>query len=1660
MNTLLRFCLITAIFFFIGDVSAISQLKVTVNMNSRPDPYISNWAQKKDVVIVTVVNGTGSDVSAKFNCIINKDGAYLANTKPDKMAILSIPPGVSQYFGEDLVPLEAMDVKNGTDQTVTKTGMLPAGNYEFCVSLINASTNAIISQPVCKNFAMKSYQAPILLLPIDKNNIAFGTRPMFRWTPVVPRPSFAISYRLQVFEVLEGQTPINAFRTNRPIMDLPDISNTQLLWPADFELPRIGQQYIWTVRATDEQGSPIGEPDGYATPFTLNCIKEVKSTDTVKKSLVINDSTQNNKLDSNSEDTGNGGTEKSMVSGGNGVDSNNIDPNPSGQNCGSCSAVVSINDTVAGTQNLAVNDSLSIGLFTMKVTTITSADPASASGKGVINIPWLLANVQVVFENIVVNASKRVVSGKVNGEIDPTAPPYPQQWAINQVSSWNWVNNSVAAIDGWVKANGQLVKQVNNLNVPLKLPLGFNNVKGYTICISEMKFLPTEALMASVATIPIAKLDDTLSFGLKQVPICPAGISKSGRLELLQDIDIRGITSGQPTFTIFARAKSGTRPGCYITWGCDNNSDTLSLDIDIAFPRDWMTPRPDLDSTKQSIVTLHGKAIDWKEWMLTGNLVSSTFTGTNGLGLKINNMTFDFSDLENTSGMLFPPNFAGATDITFNGFYAQEITFFMPDGWRTFADSNAAPEFSAFNMIITKNGLTGTFIAANVVMFPYMNLNRLGASVDTVKVIMLNSALNQAYMRGRLLLPISDSSAQNAVTYKALFNNVGKSFDFSLQPQSDIQMKLFGNAKLKIESTSSLTMNLKKGHKKFLFNLNGELGWNDATLQIGQKSITLDLSPEFENMRISYDDSLSTPFNYSAGDWSFASPQKKISKFPISIDKVKFGTEAIQGNELFRGKLGFDVVLALDSNRIGGRGSFEVIGAIEKTNSTANFKFKPKFVDFNMGQVSLFATLPAVKMNGTLTYYNNDIKWGNGFAATIQAKFAEIQLQLDAEARFGSKVDNNVRYRYWLVGAKAILPPPGIVFLPGYAFYGFGVAAWHKVNVDMLQSQPNINSVANASTSNSSPVSGAIMNPDRNIAFGFKALGILGTSPDPKKMNCDISIFGQFNNTGGMSYIGLDGQLWLQAKLLERNNAPVKGTLNIIYDFTSKVFDMNAGVLVNKTPITGTANLNMHIEGKTGNWHVKLGDPNHRNNLTVNALGKNIVSNSYFMFGKNIEPPTDFTLFTRNGLISAGCTGLAPSGEGTSNAVAGNGFAGGVDIGFDSGNKSKKLIGRLSADWHFAGGLEFNASFLRYPDGTLCGYNGYNNWYFRANAAAWALASAGIAVAPKSGAIYCKNGCDFPIVDIKFGLWAEAGFPNPSWIIGEASADYDLLGGIFKGKFQADVNVGTVCKPSAPIETTIASQDIASEQKNQLVKSISPAIPATNVPLTESVKVLYNFVPGESFELQEMSGGASGNSISRTFQVNYSVEIEEKNAGIWKPLALQSTKDALGAFLFRKKKVSIINTTIASGNAIIANKVTLPNQSGTSTNTIQVGGIQFTTNTFPKNVTTPQNTNSALANMNQITTAKPPNTSNQPTDSDNFSFNNTGAQNFISNTSDWENSKIYRVKATGVLREFVGNQWIIAKDRASNQEIKQIVTQTFSTPLDPVVVKVEYNKKH
>ncbi|MBK7034485.1 MAG: hypothetical protein IPH49_14755 [Ignavibacteria bacterium] len=98
-----------------------------------------------------------------------------------------------------------------------------------------------------------------------------------------------------------------------------------------------------------------------------------------------------------------------------------------------------------------------------------------------------------------------------------------------------------------------------------------------------------------------------------------------------------------------------------------------------------------------------------------------------------------------------------------------------------------------------------------------------------------------------------------------------------------------------------------------------------------------------------------------------------------------------------------------------------------------------------------------------------------------------------------------------------------------------------------------------------------------------------------------------------------------------------------------------------------------------------LGEPPNRNTVAVNFLGTSISANAYFMFGKNITPPTD-SQRTYNGLASWGCYGMTPSSSGTTGAISGNGFAGGLDVGFDSGERMRDIVARLKAKWRFAGG--------------------------------------------------------------------------------------------------------------------------------------------------------------------------------------------------------------------------------------------------------------------------------------------------------------------------------------------------------------------------------------
>ncbi|HET7153669.1 MAG TPA: hypothetical protein VFJ29_07855, partial [Candidatus Kapabacteria bacterium] len=256
--------LFAAVLFLGFAVIANAQLRVSLNIAPHPDPYLYYWSQNRYEVIATVTS-SGKPVDVKFYCTVTMDGALQANTKTESMQIISIPGGPSQYYGYDLFPFDAVKFSGNADKTAAKTGMLAAGTYEFCVSLLDPATGQQLTAPVCKTFTITSYKAPVLLQPQDKSMLGKTNRPMFRWTGVSPMPATPPSYRVVVLEVLKGQTPTTAFQSNQPILDRTTTA-TQLLWPSDVELPHEGMEYVAGVIATDNQGNTIGEPNGLGGP--------------------------------------------------------------------------------------------------------------------------------------------------------------------------------------------------------------------------------------------------------------------------------------------------------------------------------------------------------------------------------------------------------------------------------------------------------------------------------------------------------------------------------------------------------------------------------------------------------------------------------------------------------------------------------------------------------------------------------------------------------------------------------------------------------------------------------------------------------------------------------------------------------------------------------------------------------------------------------------------------------------------------------------------------------------------------------------------------------------------------------------------------------------------------------------------------------------------------------------------------------------------------------------------------------------------------------------------------------------------------------------------------------------------------------------------------
>ena len=281
----------------------LAQAQITLNLalNKRPQPWLSDWVNPVNgqMIITYMVRPTLNDPSVKLKTtLLDERGNIIGISDINSARIYTLKAGVNQFSIADALQLQNLALQGNFQNLFQRTGRLTAGQYQLTVEVMNTRGDVVRAKQT-RFFFITSYQLPILMQPASGSTLDARLAQniiMFRWTNLIPSSGEFFQFRVQVFEILPGQTPMQAFRGNRPLLDEPAIKgSTQYIWRPNLTMldSTANKQFIWTVQTLDANGLPIPGMDmniqGRSEPAIFSIVnqmgmmgKKMENVDSIK----------------------------------------------------------------------------------------------------------------------------------------------------------------------------------------------------------------------------------------------------------------------------------------------------------------------------------------------------------------------------------------------------------------------------------------------------------------------------------------------------------------------------------------------------------------------------------------------------------------------------------------------------------------------------------------------------------------------------------------------------------------------------------------------------------------------------------------------------------------------------------------------------------------------------------------------------------------------------------------------------------------------------------------------------------------------------------------------------------------------------------------------------------------------------------------------------------------------------------------------------------------------------------------------------------------------------------------------------------------------------------------------------------------------------------
>ncbi|HXD78179.1 MAG TPA: hypothetical protein VN616_10255 [Puia sp.] len=1375
---------------------------------------------------------------------------------------------------------------------------LPEGTYRICFTAF-AYNDAGYARPLsdpnagCSIFSVcYKASAPQFVQPVNGVDINTGIATVnpaypliFSWT--TPHYTCAaalpvISYNLEIHRVFPGQTPTDAM--NNPPVFLKQGLPTAL-FPFDTILYRnvlqTGLTYAVRVRAStppaalntaiafDNNGYSAPVAFQYGTPGADGLIMNQPIPPSLSNQPgppaastqpnPPNQATLNNKPDS---------ANKSDSSQNNKPDSTKspVNQNPTAfDSVADCGLTAPADSTPIDANTTLQNVAITIGDFTLTPTTITRNNDSTYKGSGTID--WkpkgVTIKLAVVFSNIRVNKEKKVYAGLVTSSTAQQQFQGFGSWASFSKASGSQLDQLSSGVDNFLSNNkaSQLISQITG-NTPVNFPIGIDNQNmggtPVTLAIMSMTFSPKGATMSVLCDVNIPEANGWLSLAGTGFCIQPSGMKFSqGTLLLPTD---RYFTFGSEADSIVFQGSpnADSTMGTYVSWAGDSLSAVVAH-ARISFPKSAIVREDTTGKALDSAVvaTLGFQFHKWDDWVASITLPRFQIVGVKGLSFMPDSIFYDHSGKSNPPGFNLPKNYTGFSGTDFEGLYVSDMKVLLPPDFKTFNQGTKRTAFEAKNLVIDSKGVSADILGTNLIDITDGNLGGWAFSLDSVEVEVTQNTFAKGAFNGKIQMPISKTPLaylgdMHIGTGDSTSKDSSLQYQFVVKPSDSMKIDLWA-AYVQLNPNSAFQVKKDSLGAAISFILNGSIG-----IDISNGAPNLNFPAlKFDSMGLANRDpkTKASKFWFSPGTWAFASPQKTVGGFPVSINNVAPYTDFSDMTDL---KLGvqFDLNLNL------GFGDESVVSATTKlaVYGKINASFTNQAPQITLGggvdvdSIALKGDVGPVSVDGYLVFYNHDNTYGDGVKGHVAATFPMVAVE--ATAQFGS-VNN---FNYWYIDACATLPSPFPV-VPPVGINGFGGGAYYN-----MQMSPNLpadptNLTAASKANDATPghtMSGVTFTPQQGSA-GIRATVCVALLTGPQAMNAKVTLTAQITN-GALSMLDLSGNVYVLTDYPGNAHPTIQGSVDINYDFTQNKFNLNADI--QGTFATVQAEIPIGIYAGPDGWFFKIGDAfGKRVSISLfkdsnSVYAINVGATAYFEMGSLINPalpPLPDALVSFGVQRNPGVDALVNA----MNKADGSGFMFGAQVTGSLRFSVAMLYANISAI------LGFDLALKHFTNSFQCNQQaaGWENWYALGQLYFYFDLDVGVHV----DCWFVKG--DFSLVKFEAGGVLSAGLPNPTWLDGSVHVEGQLFGGLISINTDAAFTIGDKCYPSP----------------NPLgdVQIISDWGPRDSASVFAYPYVASNVGLNQNYDVEVPPTNQNPNGETRTFQfslLNYTLTANNVNA--------------------------------------------------------------------------------------------------------------------------------------------------------------------------------------